>query len=61
MDEGLKVCVTVVLFRHAIDLGGLHIHKLVYLVEKSNLSIHCIAELAIQRIINKKIIYKYFR
>ena len=44
MAKGLKVGVTSMLARRAVHLGGLHIHKLFCLVEKSNSLIHHTAE-----------------
>ena len=54
ISKGLKVGITAILARHTVHLGGLHIHKLFGIVEKSDASIHKTAEIAIQRILSKK-------
>ena len=61
MAKGLKVGVTAMLTRRALHLDGLHILKLFFLVEKSNLSVHCTAELAIQYILTKNKLCYYYR
>ncbi len=54
MSKGLKVGITAMLALCAVHLGGLHIHKLFGIVEKSDASIHNTAGIAIQRILSKK-------
>ena len=54
MSKELKVGVTAMLAQRIVNLGGLHIHKLFCLVDKSNSSIYRITKLAIQHILTKK-------
>ena len=52
LSKGLKVERFAMLVRPAIHLGGLHIHKLFGIIEKSDASIHKTAEIGIQRILS---------
>ena len=53
ISKGLKVGITAILARHTVHLGGLHIHKLFGIVEKSDALIHRTTKIAIQHILSK--------
>lgn len=53
MTKGLKVAITAFMAQHAVHLGGIHIHKLLYLPVNKHMNLHRMSETSLQELMQK--------